>query len=185
MAIGLLLATGIFMLFGRDGTGGDSVAQPEQVTISSDVQQVREDLSLPEGWQRQTFQNDLRAPSFVLRAKRDDPSARVVVTVLEGKLVKDFDIKTLSKPIIAAYRKKIVGFKLVKQEIAKVGGYDVVKIRYTEQGEPGAAVFENLHVVVPTPDHTYTLDFQTDARAYDKVSGDFEQIVKNITESAR
>ena len=181
----LVLVTGA-LLISRNPTSEDTStdngsASVNEQTLPAAAKQAKQDLQLPDGWEEIVLKNDQRTPGFVLRAKHDDPEASAVITSYEGKLEKNFQIKTIPGPLVERFREKVAGFKLVKQEIAKVGGYDVVKIRYIQQDDE--STFEKLHVVMPTPDATYYFNFQAAKGQYQKIESEINQILEDFAKS--
>lgn len=182
LVVGLILVAGAFLI-GRNSAAEDTTSVNDatsvnEQTVPSAAKEAKQDLELPDGWKEIVLKSDQRAPGFVLRAKHDDPEASAVITVYEGKLEKNFQIKTIPGPLVQRFREKVAGFKLVKQEVTKVGGYDVVKIRYIQQDDE--SVFENLHAVMPTPDATYYFNFQADRDDYGKVEDEIDRILEDF-----
>lgn len=185
----LMLMAGVLLVTrnsaSEDTTTGNDSASVSKQTIPPAAKEAEQNLRLPDGWEKIVLKNDRHTPGFILRAKHDDPEASAVITLYEGKLEKNFKIESVPEPLVEGFRRKIDNFQLVNRGITKAGGYEVVKIRYTQRARKGTAVLENLHVVMPAPNATYYFNFQAAKGGYQEVEDEFDRILEDFAKSVR
>jgi len=169
-----LLAAGYFLF-------RDEIALRTTSKEVATVKVVRSvNLSYPDGWQEERLTNADVIAGILLKLRREDPEATLILRTIVGKLEEGVDINSLSDQIVAAFEKEIENFSLVEKKVSRLESFNSVDVIYKQSSSEDNKIYKNRIIIMPTKNQTFYLTFRSEDTDFEKVEADIEKVTSDF-----
>ena len=169
-----LLAAGYFLF-------RDEIALRTTSKEVATVKVVRSvNLSYPDGWQEERLTNADVIAGILLKLRREDPEATLILRTIVGKLEEGVDINSLSDQIVAAFEKEIENFSLVEKKVSRLESFNSVDVTYKQSSSEDNKTYKNRIIIMPTKNQTFYLTFRSEDTDFEKVEADIEKVTSDF-----
>ena len=174
IAILAILAAGYFLF-------RDEIALRTTSKEVATVKVVRSvNLSYPDGWQEERLTNADVIAGILLKLRREDPEATLILRTIVGKLEEGVDINSLSDQIVAAFEKEIENFSLVEKKVSRLESFNSVDVIYKQSSSEDNKIYKNRIIIMPTKNQTFYLTFRSEDTDFEKVEADIEKVTSDF-----
>ena len=174
IAILAILAAGYFLF-------RDEIALRTTSKEVATVKVVRSvNLSYPDGWQEERLTNADVIAGILLKLRREDPEATLILRTIVGKLEEGVDINSLSDQIVAAFEKEIEKFSLVEKKVSRLESFNSVDVIYKQSSSEDNKIYKNRIIIMPTKNQTFYLTFRSEDTDFEKVEADIEKVTSDF-----
>ena len=137
-------------------------------------------LSYPDGWQEERLTNADVIAGILLKLRREDPEATLILRTIVGKLEEGVDINSLSDQIVAAFEKEIENFSLVEKKVSRLESFNSVDVIYKQSSSEDNKIYKNRIIIMPTKNQTFYLTFRSEDTDFEKVEADIEKVTSDF-----
>jgi len=174
IAILAILAAGYFLF-------RDEIALRTTSKEVATVKVVRSvNLSYPDGWQEERLTNADVIAGILLKLRREDPEATLILRTIVGKLEEGVDINSLSDQIVAAFEKEIENFSLVEKKVSRLESFNSVDVIYKQSSSEDNKIYKNRIIIMPTKNQTFYLTFRSEDTDFEKIEADIEKMTSDF-----